>query len=330
MKPIMLTGDRPTGPYHLGHYVGSLQNRVQLQNKYDCIFIIADLHMLTTKNNKEDIIQSKERAREIVLGALACGIDPNKATFYLQSAIPEINEIYTLFQSLVNVTRLERVPSLKEMAQDAKLEMPFALLGYPILQAADILCVKANVVPVGKDNMAHIEVTREIATKFNQKYKSIFPLPKPIIAKTCTNLPGIDGKGKMSKSAGNVINLTDDKETIARKVRKMPTDPKRIRADIPGTVDGNLVFLYHDLFNDNSAEVKELKNRYQAGTISDVEVKAKLIEALDRFLTPIRKRYHQYNDPTYLDNLIIEGNKKVQKIVQTTLKEIKEAMGFYS
>lgn len=326
----MLTGDRPTGPYHLGHYIGSLKNRVQLQEQYECIFIIADLHMLTTKNTKDDIIKARENARQLVLGALACGIDPNKATFYLQSAIPEINEIYTLFQSLINVARLERIPSLKEMAKDAMVEMPYALLGYPILQAADILSVKAQIVPVGKDNLAHLEITREIATKFNNKYKAIFPLPETIISNECTNLPGINGKGKMSKSAGNVINLTDNKAELKAKIRKMPTDPNRIRADIPGNIENNLVFLYHDLFNDNKAEVALLKEKYQAGTISDVLVKDKLVDALDNLLTPIRERYEKYNNNEYLDGLIAKGNTKVRKLVQETLKEMKAAMGFDS
>ena len=330
MTKIMLTGDRPTGKYHLGHYIGSLKNRVELQDEYESIFIVADLHMLTTKNNREDIIKSKENARQLVLGALACGIDPNKATFYLQSLIPEINEIYTLFQSLISVSRLERVPSLKEMAKDADIEMPYALLGYPILQAADILCVKADVVPVGKDNLSHVEITREIAMKFNKKYGEVFPIPKSVSSDECTNLPGIDGKGKMSKSAGNVINLTDTKEDLRKKVMKMPTDPNRIRPDIPGKIEDNLIFVYHDLFNDNKAEVKELKERYQKGTVGDVEVKERLINALDRFLTPFRERYNKYNDNEYLDKLIIEGSKKVRKIVQKTLEEMKEAMGFYS
>ncbi len=330
MKKIMLTGDRPTGKLHLGHYIGSLKNRINLQEECESIFIIADLHMLTTKNTKEDIIKSKENARQLVLDALACGINPEKVTFYLQSEIPEINEIYTLFQSLVSVSRLERVPSLKDMAKDANIEMPFALLGYPILQAADILCVKANVVPVGKDNLSHVEITREIAMKFNKKYEKIFPIPDAVISNECPNLPGIDGKTKMSKSAHNTIDLTDTKEELTKKVMKMPTDPNRIRPDIPGKVEGNLVFLYHDLFNDNKEEVNSLKERYQQGMVGDIEVKQKLIVALDKFLTPIRERYQKYNDNNYLDELIQGGTNIIRKKVQATLREMKEVMGFYS
>jgi tryptophanyl-tRNA synthetase len=328
----MLTGDRPTGKLHLGHYVGSIKNRVKLQNECESIFIIADLHMLTTKNDKQDIIKSKENARQLVLDAIACGINPDKVAFYLQSEIPEINEIYTLFQSLVGVSRLERIPSLKDMAKDADIEMPFMLLGYPILQSADILSVKANVVPVGKDNLAHIEITRELAKKFNNKYEEIFPIPEPIIAedKDAATLPGFDGKGKMSKSAGNAIFLSDSDEDIKKKVMAMPTDPNRITPDIPGKVEGNVVFIYHDLFNDNIDEVNDLKDRYRKGKVGDVEVKQKLITALIKFLTPIRERYNQYNNIDSLNNIIDEGNKKVRAIVQNTLKEMKTVMGFYS
>ena len=330
MNKIMLTGDRPTGKLHIGHYIGSIKNRVKLQNEYESIFIVADLHMLTTKNSKQDIKAIKQNARELVLGAIACGINPDKVTFYLQSAIPEIHEIYTLLQSLVTVARLERVPSLKDMAKDANIEMPFALLGYPVLQAADILCVKGNVVPVGKDNLAHVEIARELAQRFNNKYEMVFPIPEPLVAKKEmeATLPGIDNKGKMSKSKGNAIFLDDEEEIIREKVRQMPTDPNRIRADIPGQVEDNLVFLYHDIFNDNKEEVATLKNRYRLGTVGDVEVKEKLVIALNKVLTPIRERYKKYNDNDYLDKILEEGSKKVRIQVQQTLTEMKKAMGF--
>ncbi len=332
MKKIMLTGDRPTGKLHIGHYVGSIKNRVKLQDEYESIFIIADLHMLTTKNSKEDIIKSKQNARELVLGAIACGMNPEKVTFYLQSEIPEINEIYTLLQSLVTVPRLERLPSLKDMAKDADIEMPFALLGYPILQAADILCVKGNIVPIGKDNQAHIEITREIANRFNNKYTPIFPIPEPIIVENANEatLPGIDNNGKMSKSKNNAIFLNDTEEIIKKKIMQMPTDPNRTSANVPGNVEGNLVFLYHDIFNDNNEQVADLKNRYRLGTVGDVEVKEKLAIAVNKLLTPIRERYNKYNNDEYLDNLISEGNKKVRVKVQETLMEMKKVMGFYS
>ena len=329
MKKIMLTGDRPTGKLHIGHYVGSIKQRLSLKNECKSIFIVADLHMLTTKNSKEDIINSKKNARELVRVSLACGLDMDNCTFYLQSLIPELNEIYTLFQSLVGVSRLERIPSLKDMANDADLDMPFALLGYPILQAADILSVKGEVVPVGKDNMAHVEVTREIAIKFNKKYGNVFPVPEAVISKECSSLPGIDGKNKMSKSLGNAIYLDDSIEEIRKKVRKMPTDPARIRSDIPGNVSGNLVFTYHDLFNDNIDEVNDLKDQYQKGTVGDALVKEKLVIALDKLIGPIRESYDKYSDEM-IDEILIEGSKKVREIVKSTLEEMKTAMGFYS
>ena len=218
------------------------------------------------------------------------------------------------------------------MAKDANIEMPFALLGYPVLQAADILCVKGNVVPVGKDNLAHVEIAREIAQRFNSKYAKIFPIPEPTVSPKDieANLPGIDNKGKMSKSKNNAIFLDDSEDVVRKKVMQMPTDPKRIRADIPGDVENNLVFLYHDIFNDNKEEVADLKRRYRQGTVGDVEVKEKLADALNRFLDPIRKRYQQYNDNEYLDKLIMEGSQKVRKRVQQTLAEMREVMGFNS
>src|SRR3989440_8011983 len=286
----MLTGDRPTGKLHVGHYVGSIKNRVELQHRYESFFIIADLHMLTTKNTKEDIAEVAPNGRQMVLDSLAAGIEPELATFYLQSAVPEICEINTIFQNLVSVPRLERMPSLKEMVRDAKKEeMPYGLLGYPVLQAADILCVKAHVVPVGKDNVPHVEVTREIARRFNRLYGEVFPEPEFLMADVPI-LVGTDGQGKMSKSLGNTIFLSDDEATVNRKVRNMYTDPKRISADIPGTVEGNPVFIYHDVFNPNKAEVEDLKARYRAGKVGDVEVKEKLAAAINAFLDPMRER----------------------------------------
>ena len=227
----MLTGDRPTGKLHLGHFVGSVENRIRLQEEYEAFFIIADLHMLTTKNARADIDQVSTNARDMVLDQLSAGIDPDKATFYLQSAIPEVSELNTLFQNLVTVPRLERVPSLKDMARAAgKDEMPYGLLGYPVLQAADILCVKGDVVPVGKDNHAHVEVTREIARRFNNLYGEVFPIPDLVISEI-TTLVGTDGQAKMSKSLGNTILLSDDADDGTpqgpRHVHRPQPDPRR-------------------------------------------------------------------------------------------------------
>jgi tryptophanyl-tRNA synthetase len=323
----MLTGDRPTGKLHVGHYVGSIKNRVELQHKYESFFIIADLHMLTTKNSKEDIAEVSGNARQMVLDSLAAGIEPELATFYLQSAIPEVCEINTIFQNLVTVPRLERMPSLKEMARDAKKEeMPYGLLGYPVLQAADILCVKAHVVPVGKDNVPHVEVTREIARRFNNLYGPVFPEPDFLMAEVPI-LVGTDGQGKMSKSLGNTIYLSDDEATVRKKVGNMYTDPKRIRADIPGTVEGNPVFTYHDAFNPNTAEVEDLKGRYRAGKVGDVEVKTKLANALNTHLDPIRERRAAVlAKPDHLKELLFEGSRRARQAAGETMERVRDAV----
>ena len=261
----ILTGDRPTGKLHLGHYVGSLENRVKLQEKYECFFIIADLHTLTTRPGKEFLKELPNNIREMVLDYLAVGIDPERSTIFVQSAIPETYELNTLFEMLVTVPRLERVPTIKDMARAAGLEaIPFGLLGYPVLQAADILLPRAHLVPVGKDNEAHVEVAREIARRFNRLYGEVFPIPQALIGDVPA-LVGTDGQAKMSKSLNNAIFLSDDEETVTRKVFSMYTDPKRIRADIPGTVEGNPVFIYHDIFNPDVDEVNDLKERYRRG-----------------------------------------------------------------
>jgi tryptophanyl-tRNA synthetase len=288
----VLTGDRPTGRLHLGHLVGSLRNRVTLQSQRDTILLIADLHVLTTKPDRGARTELAAHVRGIVLDYLASGIDPAHTSIFLQSAVPEICELNTLLENLVTVNRLARIPSLKEMARDAHLEeqaIPFGLLGYPVLQAADILLARAHLVPVGRDNVAHVEVTREIARRFNSLYGEVFPEPEPLLSEVPA-LVGTDGKGKMSKSAGNAIFLCDDVQAVAAKVRGMYTDPKRIHADIPGTVEGNPVFIYLDLFDDDRAEVAELTARYRAGHVGDGEVKERLTRALNRFLDPIRTR----------------------------------------
>lgn len=324
----MLTGDRPTGKLHVGHYVGSIKNRVKLHRQYESYFIIADLHMLTTKNTREDIAKVSQNARDMVLDELAAGLEPELSTFYLQSAIPEVCELNTLFQNLVTVPRLERIPSLKDMARDSnKEEMPYGLLGYPVLQAADILCVKSHVVPVGKDNAAHIEVTREIARRFNYLYGETFPVPEFVAAEVQT-LVGTDGQGKMSKSVGNAILLSDSAAEVRKKVAGMYTDPNRIRADVPGTVEGNPVFVYHDVFNTDTAEVEALKERYRAGTVGDVEVKDKLAAAINRFLDPMRERRAEFEaDAGLVDRLIVEGTERTRAVVRETVFEVRKAMG---
>lgn len=329
----ILTGDRPTGRLHLGHYVGSLKARVELQDSYDTNLIIADLHMLTTKPTRADIAAISDNARGLVLDYLAAGIDPAKVTIYLQSAVHEVYELNLLFEMLISVNRLTRVPSIKDMARAANIsdeEMPFGLLGYPVLQAADILMPRAHLVPVGKDNESHVEVTREIARRFNSLYGEVFPIPDCMKAELGT-LPGTDGQSKMSKSIGNCIYLSDDEAAVGRKVRGMYTDPNRIRADVPGTVEGNPVFVYHDAFNPDKAEVQEFKRRYREGTVGDVEVKESLARALNAFLAPLRERYASYGSQAGLvDQIIVDGTERMRAVAAETLKEVKSAMGLAS
>jgi len=327
-KKRLLTGDRPTGRLHLGHYVGSIINRLKLQDDYECFFLIADLHMLTTKNERAHIDAIRENAVEMVTDYLACGIDPVKSTIYLQSAIHAVYEMNLIFEMLVTVPRLSRLPSLKDMARDADLnEMPFGLLGYPVLQAADIITPRAHIVPVGKDNEAHVEITRELVRRFNYLYGETLPVPEVMIGEVPT-LVGTDGQAKMSKSLDNAIYLSDDPKTVKRKVHGMYTDPNRIRADIPGTVEGNPVFVYHDVFNKNKAEVEDLKTRYRAGAVGDVEVKDKLTAALNQFLDPIRERRAKIEaDRGLAEQIIYEGTIRTSEVANETLLAMKKAMG---
>jgi len=326
----ILTGDRPTGRLHLGHWVGSIQNRVRLQHEYDTILIIADLHMLTTKRAPEDIRKVLANVRGLVLDYLAAGIDPAKTSIYLQSAVPQTCELNTLFQNLVTVNRLLRLPSIKQMAEAANIDegsLPYGLLGYPVLQAADILLARAQLVPVGKDNLAHVEITREVARHFNSSYGKVFDEPKPLLS-DIPALVGTDNRGKMSKSAGNAIFLSDDEKTVRTKVSGMFTYPKRIHADIPGTVEDNPVFIYHGIFNDDKAEVEELEVRYRAGKVGDREVKEKLAKALNRFLAPLRERMEYFESrPGLVDEIVWSGTMKMRGIAGDTLGEVREKMG---
>lgn len=331
MKPKkrILTGDRPTGKLHLGHYVGSLANRVRLQGEYDCFFIIADLHVLTTRPDKPSILETPQYIREIVLDYLAVGIDPERCTIFVQSAIPGTYELNLLFEMLVTVPRLERVPSIKEMARDAHLRsVPFGLMGYPVLQAADILLPRAHLVPVARDNEAHVEVAREVARRFNHLYGEVFPEPEALVGDV---LVGTDGQAKASKSLGNVIYLSDDAETVREKVRRMVTDPQRIRADVPGRVEGNPVFIYHDFFNPDREEVENLKARYRSGKVGDVEVKERLSAALNNFLEPIRQRRAYYaSRPGLVEEILAAGNSRMRAEAEETMRLVREATGLTS
>ncbi len=327
LRKRILTGDRPTGKLHLGHYIGSHRNRLKFQEQYECFFLIADLHMLTTKPDKESIEHIAEIARTIVLDHLAIGIDPHKVTFYLQSAVHEVYELQLLLSSLVTVERLQQLPTIKDMAAAAGMDqIPYNLLGYPVLQAADILMPRANLVPVGKDNESHVELARQIARRFNNAYDEVFPLPDSFVEGG--TLVGTDGQAKMSKSLDNAIFLSDDAKTVQRRVMSMYTDPNRIRADIPGTVEGNPVFVYHDTFNPNKAEVADLKERYRTGNVGDVEVKEKLATALNHFLEPTRERRAAYESQSgFVDELLYNGTLRAREEGKQTLSAVRRAMG---
>ena len=327
-KKRILTGDRPTGKLHLGHWVGSIQNRVRLQDEYDCFFIIADLHTLTTRPERDAIAEVPGHIREMVLDYLAAGIDPERSTIFVQSAIPETSELQLILSMLVSLPRLERIPSIKDMAQAAHLDvMPFGLMGYPVLQAADILLPRAHLVPVGRDNVPHVEVTREIARRFNHLYDEVFPEPEPLVTAD-TVLVGLYGAQKMSKSLDNAILLSDAAETVQQRVMKVYTDPNRLRATDPGTIEGNVAFVYHDLFNDDKAEVADLKERYVQGKVGDVEVKKKLAAALNAFLEPMRERRARFEaQPDLVDDVIATGNRRMAEVAQETMERVREAMG---
>jgi tryptophanyl-tRNA synthetase len=324
----ILTGDRPTGRLHLGHWVGSIANRVRLQDEFECFFIIADLHTLTTRPEKDAIAAIPGNIREMVLDYLALGIDPERSVIFVQSAVPETAELDLIFQMLITQPRLERLPSIKEMAEAAHLDvLPFGLVGYPVLQAADILLPRADVVPVGKDNVPHVEITREIARRFNNLYGDVFPEPEPMVSEVPT-LPGIYGTQKMSKSLDNAIMISDPPDAVRKRVMQMYTDPNRVRADIPGTVEGNPVFIYHDAFNTDTSEIDDLKARYRAGRVGDVEVKKKLFAALERFLEPVRERRAEFaRSPEIVDDILSKGRRTMAVVARDTMTRVREAMG---
>ena len=328
-KKILVTGDRPTGRLHLGHLVGSLQNRVKYQDDYECYFLIADLHMLTTHYDKTKEVE--ENTIQMVLDWLSVGMDPEKSTFYIQSRIPYISELFTILSMLCTVPRSERIPTLKEKIQDMGLGENYSvgLLGYPILMAADILMFKATKVPVGEDQLSHIELTRELARRFNYLYGEYFEEPEPIISET-SRLVGTDGNRKMSKSLGNCIYISDDPKSVQKSVMSMFTDPNRIRADIPGKVEGNPVFIYHDAFNTNVDEVEDLKKRYRTGNVGDVEVKKKLAKAINKMLEPYLETRSMYESKLgQVKEILHEGTKKANKIARQNMEEIIEKLGLY-
>lgn len=322
MKKRILTGDTPTGKLHIGHYVGSLENRIKLQHEFDTYIILANVHAYANYFQNADRINND--VYNVFLDNLAAGIDPNVATIFLESGIPELFELYSFFLTMVKHSRVIRNPSVKEEVIYKKLDPSIAFIVYPILQAADILGFNADLVPVGEDQLPVIEQAREIARDFNKTYGEIFVIPQGKVGRI-KRLVGIDGKLKMSKSGDNAILLSDNEETLKKKIMTIYTDPNRIHVTDPGRVEGNPVFIYHDAFNPNKEEVEELKIRYRAGKVSDVEVKEKLFIALNNFLQPIREKRKYYEDrPKIAKEILIESTKKARKVVIETVKKFRE------
>jgi tryptophanyl-tRNA synthetase len=325
MTKRVVSGMRPTGKLHLGHLVGALQNWQALQAEYDCFYFVADWHALTS--NFADTGDIVESAVDNIADWIGAGVDPERSTLFVQSMVPEHAELYLLLQMVTPIPWLERVPTYKEQIEQlAEKDLSsIGFLGYPLLQTADVIIYNAHFVPVGEDQVPHLELSREVVRRFHNFFGDVFVEPQQLLTLT-PRLPGLDNR-KMSKSYNNTIDLSDDAETVKRKIRSMYTDPKRVRADIPGTVEGNPVFVYHDAFNPNQAEVEDLKVRYRAGTVGDVEVKTKLATAVNAMLDPIReRRAAALARPGYIREVLIDGSRKAQAIARETLERVRSAV----
>lgn len=327
MKKVILTGDRPTGKLHLGHFIGSLQNRVKLQDEYEEYILIADMQALT--DNAENPEKVRDNIAEVVLDYLAVGIDPEKATICLQSKLPALAELTMYYLNLVTLARLQRNPTVKEEMKQKGFEanVPMGFLTYPISQAADITAFKAGFVPVGEDQVPVLEQTNEIVRKFNTTYKTdVLVECEPILSKV-GRLPGTDDNAKMSKSLGNCIYLSDSDEEIKKKVMSMYTDPNHIKAEDQGKIEGNNVFAYLDAFDPATEKVKSLKEQYQKGGLGDVVVKERLVKVLQSMIRPIRERREELaKNPEKIMEIIKVGTEKARKVTEAVLVEAKEAM----
>ncbi len=317
---------RPTGALHIGHLVGALHNWVALQSTYDCFYFIADWHALTS--DYADTSRIAANAFDVAADWIGAGLDPEKSTFFVQSLVPEHAELFLLLSMVIAVPWLERVPTYKEQRDTLKDKdlSTLGFLGYPLLQTADVAIYDGRFVPVGDDQVAHLELAREVVRRFNNFYGGVLVEPQPLLT-AIARLPGLDGGKKMSKSLGNTILLSDSADEVRKKVMSMYTDPKRVRADIPGTVEGNPVFTYHDAFNPNVAEVDDLKARYRAGKVGDVEVKRKLADALNRALDPIRERRAAVlAAPARLKEILFDGSARARAIAAETMVRVRDAM----
>lgn len=330
-KEIILTGDRPTGKLHVGHYIGSLKKRVSMQNsgKYDSYIMIADQQALT--DNARDPEKIKNSLIQVALDYLAVGLDPKKSTIFVQSQIPALAELNLYYLNLVTVSRLERNPTVKAEIQQKHFErsIPAGFFTYPVSQAADITAFKANLVPVGDDQEPMLEQTREIVRTFNSIYGEVLVEPQGVFApKGSGRLPGLDGNAKMSKSLNNAIYLSDDADTLRKKVMSMYTDPNHIHVEDPGKVEGNMVFTYLDIFDKDKDKVTELKEQYRAGGLGDVKIKRYLNEVLEAELGPIRARREEFaKDIPAVYAMLKEGSEKANEVANKTLEEVRRAIG---
>jgi tryptophanyl-tRNA synthetase len=338
MKPRVVSGMRPTGRLHLGHLVGALKNWATLQDQYECFYFVADWHALTSEY--ADTAGLVENGYDNVADWIAAGIDPERSTLFVQSLVPEHAELFLLLSMVVPIPWLERVPTYKEQREQLSEKdlSTIGFLGYPLLQTADVAMYDASYVPVGEDQVPHLELSREVVRRFNNFYgeklglrageavvKPVLVEPQPLLT-SFGRLPGLDNR-KMSKSYGNAIDLTDDAEAVRKKVMSMYTDPKRIRADIPGTVEGNPVFLYHDAFNTNLEEVEDLKSRYRQGKVGDVEVKKKLAVALNAVLEPMRqRRLEVVAQPGRIREILFEGSARARTVARETMERVRDAV----
>jgi len=322
----ILTGVRPTAALHLGHYAGALENWLRLQDEYECFFLIADYQV---SDYADDIDRVRAAVWEVALDWLAVGLDPERGHFVIESLVPQHAELTAHLSWFVPLGRLQRNPTLKAEMEDLELGkkgVPVAFFIYPVMQVANILMPRAHLVPVGEDQLPHIEMTREIARKFNRDFGEVFPVPDGLVGRVA-RLVGTDGQAKMSKSIGNTIDLKDDAETVTRKVMSMYTDPTRLRATDPGHVEGNPVFVYHDAFNPNAGEVAELKERYVRGAVGDVEVKQKLAAALNTMLEPIRERRAYYAErPGLVKDALAAGSKAGYDAAEETIRAVRAAL----
>jgi len=322
-KERILTGMRPTGSLHLGHYVGALENWIKLQEKYDCYFLIADYQAFG--DYADNISKIRDSVIQVAIDWLSVGLDPQKTTFVIQSYVPEHAELTLLLSMIIPKGMIDRNPTLKAESALQK-DVSLGFYNYPASQIADILLPKANLVPVGEDQLPHIELTREIARKFNRMYGDIFSIPDALVGRV-PRLVGIDGKAKMSKSLGNCIYLSDSREAVEKKVKQMFTDPTRLRATDPGHIEGNVVFTYLDAFYPDANELDNLKKKYIAGKIGDGEVKGILAELLNKFLNPIRERRAFYQaHPEVIREALLEGTEKAKKVASATMLEVRDAM----